>query len=361
MALALKIIDSPKGETVTKWNVVMPPEGGTIGRKTNSTMVLNDTKRVVSGLHAQISVGDAGYRITDLSTNGLFLNHSATPLGKNKSVGLNDGDVLTIGGYTLLVSIDTVAKKAEQAKTKETLEEVFDPFASAETKVGSEQSASPTNSTNSFGFPDPFGDDPFAKVEQKPKSKETDVFITNNNYDYTKSMDKTIDLSPKDDILDEEMSYTISPDPFADTSTNDNVVKPSTSIPLAMDKKNMFGGNPFNSANELIDTPLGDISEVSSNNFISMNIALRKQQKNMEEAIIMAFNRFLQEIEPEHFEDIFGVFNKSKLFFLKPKYWNSYKEFFELNRSNNEWQNKFIMYFRESLDIVRNKNNNGDN
>lgn len=359
MALALKIIDSPKGETVTKWNVVMPPEGGTIGRKTNSTMVLNDTKRVVSGIHAQISIGDAGYRITDLSTNGLFLNRSATPLGKNKSVGLNDGDVLTIGGYTLLVSIDSVVKKAEQPKSSEKLEEVFDPFASAEIRESEEQSASPINSTNSLGFPDPFGDDPFAKVAQKPK--ENDIFITNNNYDYTRSLDKTIDLSPKDNILDEEMAYSISPDPFADTSTNDNVVKPSTSTPLAMDKKNMFGGNPFNSANELIDTPLGDISEVAGNNFISLNIALRKQQKNMEEALIMAFNRFLQEIEPEHFEDIYGVFNKSKLFFLKPKYWNSYKEFFELNRNNNEWQNKFIMYFRESLDIVINKNKNVDN
>lgn len=354
MALSLKIIDSPRGETVTRWNMVLPAEGGTIGRKTNSTMVLNDSRRIVSGTHAQITLGESGYRITDLSTNGLFLNRSSAPLGRNKSVGLNDGDILTIGGYTLLVSIDEPSAKVQRQQAKpqpQPQEEVFDPFAASAAAASPSSVQAEGTAKKCFDFPDPFAGDPFEQTDQN----ENDLYITANSYDYTRSMNKSVKLDPKDNILDDEMAYTISPDPFADTSTNDNVVKPSASASMNMDRRNMFGGNPFNSSNELIDTPLGDISEFSGG-YISMNIAMRKLQQNMEEALTMALNRFLEEIEPSHFEDICSVFNHSRLFFLKPKYWNSYKEFFAMNRSNNEWQNKFIMYFREALDIVRNKN-----
>ena len=84
MALSLRIIESPKDESVSKWNILFPEEGGSIGRSSNNTLVLNDSKRVISGLHAQISKTTKGYKITDKSTNGLFINDESEALGKRK-------------------------------------------------------------------------------------------------------------------------------------------------------------------------------------------------------------------------------------------------------------------------------------
>ena len=104
MGLVIRIISSPEGESVTDWSVTFPEGGGSIGRVPGVTLQLSDSGRVVSGTHAIISRDHQGYRITDVSTNGLYINGSARPVGRDCHRPLNDGDILDIGEYRLQVS-----------------------------------------------------------------------------------------------------------------------------------------------------------------------------------------------------------------------------------------------------------------
>ncbi|MGI3171013.1 type VI secretion system-associated FHA domain protein TagH [Pseudooceanicola sp. C21-150M6] len=80
----------------------------TIGRGDENDMVLPDPDRMVSKRHCVIE--DHGGRIVaiDLSTNGTFLNYGKIPMGKTPTV-LNNGDILSIGPYELLVELAEAA------------------------------------------------------------------------------------------------------------------------------------------------------------------------------------------------------------------------------------------------------------
>ncbi len=92
------------------------PLGGVIGRSADCDWVLIDEERRLSGKHAAISFENNQYFITDISTNGLFINERNTPLGKSKSHPIKSGDRFVMGPYTLVAMI-------ESTKTEEVLGE----------------------------------------------------------------------------------------------------------------------------------------------------------------------------------------------------------------------------------------------
>ena len=81
-------------------------QGGslTVGRGPANDMVLPDPDRLLSKNHFVIEDHNGNVVIVDLSTNGTFLNYSKIPLG-NSPTPLNDGDVLELGNYELIVEI----------------------------------------------------------------------------------------------------------------------------------------------------------------------------------------------------------------------------------------------------------------
>ena len=76
----------------------------TIGRADDNDLVLPDPDRTVSKRHAVIEDHDGEILVRDHSSNGTFLNYGKTPLGAAPTP-LNDGDILTIGPYELMVQI----------------------------------------------------------------------------------------------------------------------------------------------------------------------------------------------------------------------------------------------------------------
>lgn len=349
MALSLRIIESPKDESVSKWNILFPEEGGSIGRSSNNTLVLNDSKRVISGLHAQISKTTKGYKITDKSTNGLFINDESEALGKENSVIITDSDLLRIGGYKILISIDEDLFASDSKKSKESDSNVgsFNPFGDEGLEKKEEDLSLNTSDKSSIDLPDPF-----AVFDNKSKQ---DSSISETSYSINKEIN--VELTPKDDILEDSKEFEIREDPFAKVDST-NVINPRAPKPLYLDNRNMFGNNPFNNSNDVIDTPLGDVSDElnTSLSVINFGVAIQRNQSMMEQALIMALERFLQEIDPETFIREFEIFNKGfSLFGKEKKYWNAYKEIFKLRSDNKEFQSKFLSYFRESLDILKNK------
>lgn len=93
----------------------------TVGRGPGNDLVLPDPDRMLSKSHFVIEDHNGKIVIVDFSTNGTFLNYSKAPLGRAPTT-LNNGDVLSAGGYELVVEIgqeladldDLMPRKQEQ-------------------------------------------------------------------------------------------------------------------------------------------------------------------------------------------------------------------------------------------------------
>ena len=113
MSLRLEIISRHRqslGGSATK---EFGPDGGTIGRSLNADWALPDAQRFLSSRHASIDFHSGSYYIVDTSTNGVFINDSADPVGKGKPQRLFSGDVVRIGEYEMRVQIDVTESTVE--------------------------------------------------------------------------------------------------------------------------------------------------------------------------------------------------------------------------------------------------------
>ena len=80
-------------------------QGGSIGRSLDSHWVLQDGGRYVSSHHASIDFRSGSYYIVDTSSNGVYVNDEAKPVGGAKPQRLFDGDRVRIGEYEMLAHI----------------------------------------------------------------------------------------------------------------------------------------------------------------------------------------------------------------------------------------------------------------
>ncbi|MBR0869384.1 type VI secretion system-associated FHA domain protein TagH [Bradyrhizobium tropiciagri] len=75
-----------------------------IGRDRHLDWTLPDPSRMISGKHCEVHYRDGGYWLSDVSTNGTFLNGADQRMrGAHR---LRNGDRLVIGHYVIVVSLD---------------------------------------------------------------------------------------------------------------------------------------------------------------------------------------------------------------------------------------------------------------
>ncbi|EAQ03160.1 FHA domain protein, putative [Pseudooceanicola batsensis HTCC2597] len=92
----------------------------TIGRGEENDLCLPDPDRTLSKRHCAIEDHNGNVIVVDFSTNGTFLNYGKLPLGAVPTP-LNDGDILSLGPYELLVSISS--GQAEDDRIADPLED----------------------------------------------------------------------------------------------------------------------------------------------------------------------------------------------------------------------------------------------
>ncbi|MCL5777312.1 type VI secretion system-associated FHA domain protein TagH [Limibaculum sp. FT325] len=97
----------------------------TIGRGEENDLALPDPDRTISKRHCVIEDRGGDYVLIDISTNGTFLNYAPERIGEAPAP-LNDGDVITLGAYELVVEIQQAMAAA-------------DPFASIPPPLGEER------------------------------------------------------------------------------------------------------------------------------------------------------------------------------------------------------------------------------
>lgn len=107
--LQLTVISAPPGSPLAGQQVDISVAGSTLGRGTANAVVLADPERIVSTRHASIRHELGQFIMTDHSTNGTFLNDNPVPIGPEKSVPLQDGDVIAMGKYRFKVSLRQAA------------------------------------------------------------------------------------------------------------------------------------------------------------------------------------------------------------------------------------------------------------
>lgn len=81
---------------------VFGPQGGTLGRAAQNTLVLNDPERSVSRLHARIEWRDGGFVFINMGLNPAI--HNGAVVATADAAPLAAGDVLRVGRFSLLVS-----------------------------------------------------------------------------------------------------------------------------------------------------------------------------------------------------------------------------------------------------------------
>ena len=116
MALTLSLLRRPDGGSLETRRIARGTFG--IGRGPDNDWVLADPDRHLSKRHCVLSWQGDFWQITDLSTNGTFLNGETAPIGPGQVRDLRDGDRLRLGGYEMQLRIvEDVAAPVPPAKS----------------------------------------------------------------------------------------------------------------------------------------------------------------------------------------------------------------------------------------------------
>jgi len=81
-------------------------DGGTIGRSLQNDWILPDPDRYISGRHATIDFRGGMYYLADTSSNGVYMNDEAEPIGRGNPRRLFDGDRMRMGDFEFEITVD---------------------------------------------------------------------------------------------------------------------------------------------------------------------------------------------------------------------------------------------------------------
>ena len=92
----------------------------TIGRGPGNDWVLADPQHHLSRTHCVVAFVDGSYVLTDLSTNGVFVNGAADSLSPDRRLVLADGDEIRLGNHRITIA-ETLPSVTPEADTDNSL------------------------------------------------------------------------------------------------------------------------------------------------------------------------------------------------------------------------------------------------
>ncbi len=117
MALKLAVISAQRDALGAGASIVVGVGGGSIGRARDNDWILPDPQRYLSAHHARIQFRHGSYYLFDTSSNGVFVNNGTVPLGRLGGYPLRDGDILSMGEYQVVASIDAPPQEETEASS----------------------------------------------------------------------------------------------------------------------------------------------------------------------------------------------------------------------------------------------------
>lgn len=182
-------------------------QGGTIGRARNNTWVLPDDQKHLSGQHARIDFISGQYLITDISTNGIFVNGEEKPLGPNNRMPLQDGDVLRMGWYDVTVKLpqaEVASAHIDESPNEHPLADV------ATCIVGSPSALTPPPTSQKSSADIPAWDNEITPIPQTPATHSQVADINWDDDEWWKSANESTPIpSPQtpDDKIDHDKLF----------------------------------------------------------------------------------------------------------------------------------------------------------
>jgi type VI secretion system protein len=160
---------------------VSPGERLSIGRGPDNDWVLPDPARIVGRLHCTISGEDGRFVLTDLSSNGIYMNGSQHSTARERRILLTDGDQFRLGDYVIGVAEVADAAAAGVDETRLGRRDTLDPFA-GDPLADSDDSLLDRRADSGFQHPIPHvpgrraDADPFDDAGLPPASLDEDLY-----------------------------------------------------------------------------------------------------------------------------------------------------------------------------------------
>ena len=107
MQLKIRIVSAPQSAIHDLTDCSFEQLPISVGRSNKCDVVLPDKEKHVSSRHAELSLVDKILTVTDISSNGVFVNGNSVALGHGNSMGLSNGDTLHMGDFVVSVELRT--------------------------------------------------------------------------------------------------------------------------------------------------------------------------------------------------------------------------------------------------------------
>ena len=311
MAVSIHLISVPTDEVVTSRVVYLPESGGTFGRAPACDICLPDQKKRISRTHGEVRFTDRGYVMVNLGQNSAQLNDK--PMAKSKEYPLNDGDVVKVENYTLLVS--TLVSPTSQAPSSSQQEDMFSqPFElnlqDDDTEfLDQAQAPEPKPKASGFSHKNVLSDDPFcADPFEDLGSDEIAAHIEIDEVEPLPTYDKTDDL----EYLPVESAH------------NRQLEASIEKLLLLSEKNHQYLQNPLLSHEHLFA------------------------------ALDKTVDQFLSEFAPTELENQFNDYFSAGMFGNKEKkYWKIYRKHFRHRQKNGDFRRQFKALFMENMQKQR--------
>lgn len=311
MAVSIHLISVPTEEVVASRVVYLPESGGTLGRAPACDICLPDQSKRISRTHGEVRLTDRGYVLISRGQNSASINDKV--MMKDKEYPLNDGDIIKVENYTMLVST-LVSSRTEspQQDDDDIFSQPFELNLNDDETEFLEQTETPKPKQNSASFShknvlsdDPFASDPFEDLD----SDEIAAHVEVDEVAQTKTFEQATDL----EYLP------------VDTPSNNTQLEASIEKLLTLSEKNQqYLQNPMLHHDALFD-------------------ALEK-----------TVDQFLNEFAPKELESQFSEYLSGGLFSNKEKkYWKIYRKHFQHRQQNGDFRRQFKALFLENMQKQR--------
>lgn len=316
MAITIQLTEVPANETVASRVFTLAKAGGDFGTAFDCTIQLPDRSGQVAGCHGRFVATRSGMCVESIAENPIYINGKL--LASGRAARIEDGTMLKIGDYVLLVSqlaeaqppepeIQLQPEPTQQAARFNLVDDDDDMLDFMPTAKVANQNVQPSEQADSTAhfanngvlMDDPFGDDPFADEEI--------------------NLDPIANAAQMD--ADEDLAVELEPD-------IDN-------ISLRTNTQN----SPTN------DGQMTQLVSLLENQVQQAN----QQQQLLYQAIDETLEQFLHEFSPQHLEEEFSDYGKP-LFGRKDKrYWRLYRNLFSRRMKKGDYQRIFKAMLLEKM------------
>jgi len=352
MPITIQLTEIPANESVPNRIITLSETGGDFGSAFDCEIQLPDRSGQVAAKHGCFVAYKDKMMIHAFA--GLSISIQGVPLAPGKRVEIEDGSIIGIADYIMLVSVvpnidseqvdnDILIKPDEKFQAyfshksldDDDLEDTIvmiddnDGIMKGQTMT---QDKTPHFAASGVFSDDPFEDDPFKdedisfNINEQPSSEE------NRFAKETESIETFIAQESDDDDTDVILM-------------NKNLIKTA-------DKGiNHSNDNKSQEINQLVSLLE---SQIVNNN---------DQQSKIFQAIDKTLTTFINEFSPEHLEDVFDDFGTPFFVQKEKQYWRSYRKSFSRRLDKGEYHRMFKALLLENMqgNSTMNKDNKGDN